>query len=56
MCGVLAPRAMDRGNGGHATGSDWERRSTAGGGRVDDEAAVGDRVGGDGLLEQAVEQ
>jgi hypothetical protein len=37
-------------------GPGWPRRSAAGRGRVDDEAAVGDRVSYDGLLEESVQE
>ena len=52
----LAPRAMDGRDGGDPTRPGRERRSAAGGVRVDDEAAVGDGLSRDGLLEQAIEQ
>jgi hypothetical protein len=47
---------MNGQNASDPTRSGWERRSAAGEGRVDDEAAVGDRVGSNGLLQQAVEE
>ena len=47
---------MDGRNDGDAPGPRRDRRSPAGRGRVDDEAAVGDRVSSDGLLQQPVEE
>ena len=47
---------MNGRNVGDPTESGLERRSAAGGRRVDDEAAVGDRVDHDSMLQEAVEE
>ena len=52
----VAPRTVDDGHRGDSPGARRERGSAVGRARVDDETAVGDRVGQDRLLQQPVEQ
>ena len=47
---------MNRGNGGDSTGPRCGLGPAAGGAWVDEQAAVGDRVGGDRVFEESVEE